>query len=549
MVSASYIDPLYSLAMMLNDAVSTGQTKFLIMSVKPKLSQLALVLNDLTWCEVRAMAVQLEMDYSKLEQIQQQKTELSDRLLCSMDSWLKSDPNASWAKIVRALEAISKNVLASELEQKYCQPPTTTATLTQPPTNPSPIASSDIHVLPPSPASSAPLSPPFSESSLPLSPPSPHLTSECSLSHHPPPPLSDSINTVSPPAFTSATLSSSPRPTPDPRPCRHIRRTSPPPTISRSTPTPSPQPPQLSPLTTTQPQQLPGWRPRAVKPKEEKVADQASQLQTNESKEERIRRVAEEASSFQEHFVTVLTHTQIYLSKREAACSDFLNGLCITLINLPLSTKFKHLLFLRTKRRQIEDAQSVSKVFEILEDLWNYTDYALLQRIVQEFADHEIREEMKVYTAELEEFEKRTTVKDFEDATGEKNTPYDYSEAIFEVRTDPSQCTLYQMRQIVMSLAHKSSLQCYAPLVKGTRSNSVLITLAFPRDAIELLVPALDRRFLSTHNISSVTIDEKPLQTYSKEYLMVYYILHRYVCGCRPISRPRPPMRARAYPI
>ena len=156
---------------------------------------------------------------------------------------------------------------------------------------------------------------------------------------------------------------------------------------------------------------------------------------------------------------------------------------------------------------------------------------------------------MKIYTAELEKFEKRTTVKDFEDATGEKNTPYDYSEVIFEVRTDPSQCTLYQMRQIVMSLAHKSSLQCYAALVKGTRSNSVLITLAFPRDAIELLVPALDRRFLSTHNISSVTIDEKPLQTYSKEYLMVYYILHRYVCGCRPIPRPRPPMRARAYPI
>ena len=336
------------------------------MSVKPKLSQLALALKDLTWSEVKAMAVQLEIDYSKLEQIQQQNSELSDRLHSAMNSWLKSDPNASWAKIVRALKAISKNVLASELEQKYCQPPTTTATLTQPPTDPSPIASSDF--LPPSPASSAPLSPPSSESSLPLSPPSPHLTSECSLSRHPPP-LSDSINPVSPPAPTSAPLPSPPHPTPVPRPHhRHIRRTSPPPIPSRSTPTPSPQPPQLSPLTTTQPQQLSGWRPRAVKPKEEKVADQASQLQTNESKEERIRRVAEEASSHQEHFVTVLTHTQIYLSKREATCSDFLNGLCITLINLPLSTKFKHLLFLRKKRRSIENAKNVSKVFKILED-------------------------------------------------------------------------------------------------------------------------------------------------------------------------------------
>ena len=234
------LHPLYSLAVMFN-VVSTGQIHFLIMSVKPKLSQLALALIGLTWSEMKSMAVQLNMDYSNLQQIQQQNPELSDRLLCSMDSWLKSDPNASWAKIVRALNAISKNVLASELEQKYCQPPTTTATLTQPPTDPSPITSD---ILPPSPASSSPLPPP-SESSLPLSPPSPHLTSDCSLSHHPPPP-SDSINPASSPAFTSAPLSSPPRPTPVPRPRRHIRRTSPPPTPPRSTPTPSPQPDSLA---------------------------------------------------------------------------------------------------------------------------------------------------------------------------------------------------------------------------------------------------------------------------------------------------------------
>ena len=94
--------------------------------VKPKLNELALALNTLTWSEIKSMAIMLRMEYFILEQIEDEKSKLSDRLLSAMDMWLNNDSNASWARIVRALEDADKNVLAKTIEQKYCQPLDTT---------------------------------------------------------------------------------------------------------------------------------------------------------------------------------------------------------------------------------------------------------------------------------------------------------------------------------------------------------------------------------------------------------------------------------------
>ena len=90
---------------------------------RPRLRELALELGGLPWAEVKAMAVQLGMNYSTLSQIEQQMNVLSDRLHAAMDTWLSADPNASWKAVAGALRAINKNVLAEELEEKYLLTP------------------------------------------------------------------------------------------------------------------------------------------------------------------------------------------------------------------------------------------------------------------------------------------------------------------------------------------------------------------------------------------------------------------------------------------
>ena len=104
--------------------------------VRPELHQLALELDDLTWMDVKSMAVLLGVRYAKLEQIECDKMDHSSRRFSAMDTWLKTDPGASWKKVISALTAINKNVSALELEKKYPTPPAATVTQPVPPTSP-----------------------------------------------------------------------------------------------------------------------------------------------------------------------------------------------------------------------------------------------------------------------------------------------------------------------------------------------------------------------------------------------------------------------------
>lgn len=83
--------------------------------VQPQLSDLTLALKDLTWSDVKNMAIQLRLEYATLKQIEGQYSEPSDRLSATMGEWLSSDCNASWKYIVKALKAIGKNVIANEI--------------------------------------------------------------------------------------------------------------------------------------------------------------------------------------------------------------------------------------------------------------------------------------------------------------------------------------------------------------------------------------------------------------------------------------------------
>jgi len=236
---------------------------------------------------------------------------------------------------------------------------------------------------------------------------------------------------------------------------------------------------------------------------------------------ERIKRVAHDASQLQDHFVRVLIHTEIEFSKKPA---EFLPALRITLTTLPLSNKFKRLGFLEARKEEIESAKSVSEIFEILRRYWNYGDYALLQRLVQEFGDSALQSEMGEYVVALEQFEKGTTIQDFCRAKpGDRDAPYNFSQAVLQLNKDPSKCTLYEIRQFVESLATSMCLDQYVMFLSGYSIGSVMIKLAFPQVVLDLIISALNKAIRETHQIVSVTIDEKPVEEYSKGYHVALY--------------------------
>ena len=440
------------------------------------------------------MAVQLRMEFFRLQQIEQQNSTMTDRLLSAMDMWLNSDAKATWARIIKALIDTDKNVLAKEIEQRYCQPVNEPYATTGECSLPSPshmhtsdsteVSSPSILHTPSSPGQQAPsqlsTDPPVSpipEYSHPTSPPSVSVATPDGGT-----PISQSKQSPSQP-LSSPTQQSRKRK----RRNSHTLLISPSPSPS---PQPPPQPPQLS---TTQPQELPGWQPRVVR----------------ETKQEKIRRIREEASELDTQFVAVLDQAEFCCSVRESESKTFLTMFLITLKNLPVSKKFEHMTFLKGISSGIQSASNVSEIFNLLRDHWNYTDFALLRHIINKFGDDSTKDMMERYISSLETFEKRTTIKDYEDATGvTKEVPRGFVEAAFEVQRtkDPSEYTLYEVRQIVQSLAQQSSLEPYVPMMKKARIGSLVITIALPRPALVLLQQALYKEFLDTLNIVSVTI-------------------------------------------
>ena len=88
--------------------------------MKPKLSELSCELNELTWSDVESMAIQLDVKYNELRKIKENTREFNQQLNRAMNLWLETDKKASWKKIVKALKAIRKIVLAKDIEKKYC---------------------------------------------------------------------------------------------------------------------------------------------------------------------------------------------------------------------------------------------------------------------------------------------------------------------------------------------------------------------------------------------------------------------------------------------
>ena len=69
------------------------------------------------------MAIQLDMGFATLRKIEERYQEISDRVLSAMETWLDTDKQASWKKLVKALNDTSKIVLAQNIEKKYVLAP------------------------------------------------------------------------------------------------------------------------------------------------------------------------------------------------------------------------------------------------------------------------------------------------------------------------------------------------------------------------------------------------------------------------------------------
>ena len=429
------------------------------MSERPGIAELQEALNDLSWDEFQILTVHFKckgLDVSFLKQIKQDCDTTKTRILYGLQAWLDRDTEASWAKIVIALEKIGKNDLAQQVHSQYCTVSSTTIPSLSPQSTP--------------PSLSTPLPP-----SLPLSPP-PATPSSFSLFPISTQPVSPNVDTSSQP---------------------NLPRTE----------------------STTQPVNSPELRGTAVAPSE------------------KARRMAEEASQLEMHFLAVVADTEVQFSKKAEKSEDFLNQFCVTLTTLPFSRKFKCLKFLTAEKQRLRIAKDVHEIFDVLKPYLKYTDYSLLQHIIEKFGGQKLKQKMEKYVAALEEFEKRVSVDDIKSVPFKRELPRDFKPLQFKIEINSSSCSLYGARKIREAITNEAALEPYVDIVVGVFPSSVTITVAFPSRALALVASSMSTAFLKSHKILSVSLDSKPLEVYFKQVCLHSTLCHKgnsltSVCAC-----------------
>ena len=220
-----------------------------------------------------------------------------------------------------------------------------------------------------------------------------------------------------------------------------------------------------------------------------------------------IQAVVEAAARLQDRFATVITQTTICLMEKEEESREFLKKFALTLTNLSLSKKLKHLQFLKKEKKRIKKAEAVEKIFNILDSHWDYRECAFLEQIIEEFGTHELWHEMKEYIAELEDSEKKTNVKDYNSAALDKiQIPAHFEKLAITQLKDPAQCSLYEIRQLKNEIVNRANLTGYSTLLESvscsSRScSSIRIVLAFPPEAYKYISAVLDEHFMKIHQL------------------------------------------------
>ena len=141
--------------------------------------------------------------------------------------------------------------------------------------------------------------------------------------------------------------------------------------------------------------------------------------------------------------------------------------------------------------------------------------------------------------SELHRFEKATSVQTFKSVKKDWDHPPKLKTAILTLEKDESELTLYDIRLLKEDIANEAAIEKYALYLGDFHCSAVVLTLAFPHDGLQLFASALSQKFLAKHQITSVVVDDLPLEKYTQEYVKVngcmilpykYFLVYLTLC-------------------
>ena len=418
----------------------------------------------------RTLGINLEVNFATLNKIERDYPKSVDRMSQMLYTWLSANTGATWEHIVTALREMNLNNIAKNIEAEYRyssqeQKSQMEQSDVSPPSSTTPLVSATQSIPPPlvtSPGATDPPTPSESTSLITDSegPPTSQVAVPEAVTLIVPPPLvADSQFQI--PVATRALLVNS----------------------------------QIFPPPTTE--------------------GMLTSMDTDDSEEDRLQVVEEEIHDLEIKFQSLVLNAEEFFTDRVSQCPRFLSKIRVSLVHLPASQKPKHLRFFEKNETRILEAPTVEALILILGRYWNWWNCSLLQHIIESFGSQQLKDELRCYLKDIEEFEKKTIVEDFIRACHSYlGVPPEFTEVRTRMQGDWTRYTVYQIRKLARKLARSSPLE--TPFV-GMSHSSIVLIWAVPSTTVHILAAAIDAEFLQSNNIESVTIYGKDLSFYQSQ--------------------------------
>ena len=213
-------------------------------------------------------------------------------------------------------------------------------------------------------------------------------------------------------------------------------------------------------------------------------------------------------------FSSLVTKSRVALSKIEADNPEFLERFRDALLLLPVTLFEKPLHDRFFQGKEVQDiftATSINQIFICLSRYWNYTNYGLLECVVDAFCP-DLTEEVRKYWTALDSFERATTIDVFLLASpSSDNLSQKYTMMAAKLNKLPSECTLHDVRKLKNSLAQESGITSHSVYTVINGCGSVRLTLGIHPAAVVPVVAALTQEFLRRSHLTDVIIEGRPL--------------------------------------
>ena len=170
--------------------------------------------------------------------------------------------------------------------------------------------------------------------------------------------------------------------------------------------------------------------------------------------------------------------------------------------NIPVSDIINYLTSIQwSKNKEVynlvhekmDEMEDVRHLINLLSTVWNFLDYHLLEYIIIKFGSESLKESMRQYVSDFENFQQNTILYDFAQCwPGRQKKPPEYAEVIAELCLDPKTCTLNMMDELRKDIQRKffPSLSEYIStlLHDKHRMGSFAITWILPPQLADQLI-------------------------------------------------------------